>query len=79
MAIKLTLVQATDLLAKAGVQAVEIVEKDEDSDYTTTAKAPEPVTSDTLLMAIDTLERRGCQAAIKAQLRIAIKQYTLMP
>jgi len=53
-AIKLTQEQALDLLAKAGVPHVEIVEKDEESDYATTAKATEPVTSDTLLVAIDT-------------------------
>ncbi len=53
MAVKLTLTEALDLLAKAGVQAVEIVEKAEESDYVTTAKAAEPVTSDTLLVAID--------------------------
>lgn len=53
MAIKLTLAEALSLLAKVGVQAVEIVDKAEDSDFVTTKDSDKPVNNDTLLMAVD--------------------------
>lgn len=51
MPIKLTLKEVTDLLASAGVPHVEIVDKDELSDYVVNK---ETVTPDSLLVGIDT-------------------------
>jgi len=50
---KLTIEQAKELLAAAGVAAVEIVDNEDASDYNTTATAAAPITKDSLLVAID--------------------------
>lgn len=53
MATKLTLAEALALLASAGVPHVEIVEKAEESDFTTTKESDKPISHDTLLMQVD--------------------------